>query len=161
MIMSIEQKIELLPCPFCGGEAEVLKYGNDATRRQRSRKTGMMAKCTTRGCGTQKFVGIITHSFEWAEGKVIELWNTRTEQTAELRAEVERLEKREKQYETLLSNTFEISVNDWLISNNRNPDGLIALRRFNYEGEVLSYTHHGTAIEAFEALADSTGGGGE
>ncbi len=73
----------------------------------------------------------------------------------ELGAENVRLREREKQYKLMLSNTFEISVNDWLISNNRNPNGLVALRQFNSEGEVLSYTHHDTALEAYEALAES------
>lgn len=27
--MAIEQKVELLPCPFCGGEASITMYGND------------------------------------------------------------------------------------------------------------------------------------
>jgi len=83
--------IELLPCPFCGATPNVEQIGNDATRKVRSRKTGIRVKCPTFGCCTEKFVGIIRESFEWATNAVIENWNKRAalNEADALRAEVE------------------------------------------------------------------------
>jgi len=64
--------MELLPCPFCGGEAEVYRVGNAHTK-----KRSVVVDCKTSGCTIKMTVGVIHQSLDWAEGKAIEKWNTR------------------------------------------------------------------------------------
>jgi len=59
---------KLLPCPFCGGEAEILKenhgFGNPFVYRS--------------GCRTIDCRGLVTLALgQHSEKKSIELWNTR------------------------------------------------------------------------------------
>ena len=59
-------------------------------------------------------------------------------------AKIEALEK-------LLSQSTVIEGKGWSISNNGNPAKLIVLRQYDEDGELLSYTHHDSILEAFEA----------
>lgn len=60
---------ELRPCPFCGGEAEVLLPFY----------CGVVARCKRCGVELREYVISPTHSlFEEAEHKVIEQWNRRS-----------------------------------------------------------------------------------
>jgi len=54
----------------------------------------------------------------------------------------------------LLAEATVIEGKNWSISNNGNPAGLIALRQFDDRGNLLSYTHHDTAAEAFAAVRE-------
>lgn len=62
----------LLPCPFCGGAAEIVQIGNEATR-----KRGFEARCLTWGCATKKRAMVIRQPLEKARGFAITAWNTR------------------------------------------------------------------------------------
>ncbi len=60
---------QLLPCPFCGGEAEI-KKGVDSTQ---GREPIAWVECKKCGCCTKKEI-------EWENdciGVVVSLWNTR------------------------------------------------------------------------------------
>lgn len=57
---------ELLPCPFCGGEAEIKQIA----------RNGLRIKC--RSCVVGKTQKVIKHSLEWLREKMITDWNTRT-----------------------------------------------------------------------------------
>jgi hypothetical protein len=67
-----QDKQELLPCPFCGGEAELYRVGNDHTKSQSA-----VISCKKPGCFGEQEVGVIRQSYEWAVQKVTEKWNTR------------------------------------------------------------------------------------
>lgn len=64
---------ELLPCPFCGGEAEIKQTG----------KSELTLLCVgiqpsgLRGCGPKFVQRVKTHSLEWLSGKMAERWNRR------------------------------------------------------------------------------------
>ena len=61
---------ELLPCPFCGGTAEVTFKGNKFTLMKSA-----TVKCLT--CLMQKTVGAIHNNQEWCARTAIKVWNTR------------------------------------------------------------------------------------
>jgi len=63
--MKIETTIKLKPCPFCGGEAEMLYYGSK----------GRIIKC--KKCLIQKRQKVLHKSVEWLEDKLIKDWNNR------------------------------------------------------------------------------------
>lgn len=63
---------DLLPCPFCGGTAELLQIGNEVTP-----KRGFEVKCETWGCRTTKRAMVIRQPLEKARGFAIASWNTR------------------------------------------------------------------------------------
>lgn len=69
---------ELLPCPFCGGEAEIVQVGNEATP-----KRGFEVRCLTWGCSTKKRSLVIHHPLEMARDFVTAAWNRRASTTAE------------------------------------------------------------------------------
>lgn len=56
---------ELLPCPFCGGDAEIKKYA----------KNGMHVRCTKCFVGLRQKV--LRFSLEWLYGSLMESWNKR------------------------------------------------------------------------------------
>ena len=61
---------ELLLCPFCGGEPEILRKGNDH-RPKRS----ITIRC--KGCRVERTDAAIRHGMEWLEGVAIDHWNKR------------------------------------------------------------------------------------
>ena len=64
----------LLPCPFCGGSAEMTFKGNDYTR-----KKSVTIKCSN--CRAQRTDGAIRYSHEWCAKKAISYWNQRKERS--------------------------------------------------------------------------------
>lgn len=65
----------LLACPFCGGAATIKHIGNEYVKKQVCE-----IACTTFGCFAHQRVGILNgrgHTYEWAEQKCRERWNTR------------------------------------------------------------------------------------
>lgn len=56
---------DLLPCPFCGAQAELKQTG----------KLKIRVRCTKCLIGIQQKV--LRFSIEWLEDKMIEAWNTR------------------------------------------------------------------------------------
>lgn len=63
---------ELLPCPFCGGEAEINQIGNDHTP-----KRGFEVKCAAWGCATKKRAMVIRQPVEKAREFAVAAWNHR------------------------------------------------------------------------------------
>ena len=65
----------LLACPFCGAAPKVKHIGNDYVKKQVCE-----IACTTFGCFAHQRVGILNgrgHTYDWAEQKCRERWNTR------------------------------------------------------------------------------------
>lgn len=62
----------LLPCPFCGGEAQLKRVGNDHTK-----KRAVHIGCSTFGCTIEMRVAAIRYGHDWCEDKAREKWNTR------------------------------------------------------------------------------------
>ena len=56
---------QLLPCPFCGGEAEIKPWGND----------GLIVGCTW--CGIKREQKVLRRSIEWLRPLMIHGWNVR------------------------------------------------------------------------------------
>ena len=65
-----ENEFELLNCPFCGGEPEIIYRGNDF-----SNKPEIIIKCTT--CRIQRTDASIKNSFIWLEKVSANNWNKR------------------------------------------------------------------------------------
>ncbi len=63
----MNQKIELKPCPFCGGEAAY---------KELSGGSHIMVKCAECGIGTEAFRN---HIYYCAADKVAEVWNRRAD----------------------------------------------------------------------------------
>ena len=64
--------IELLPCPFCGGEPDLQHIGNDYVKTKKIR-----IKC--KKCFIQRTQAALRdRSFEWLENKMAEHWNKRS-----------------------------------------------------------------------------------
>lgn len=61
---------ELLPCPFCGTEPEMIHIGNEYTK---SRKIEI--KCP--GCRAKLINAAIHHGFDWLEEVTAKAWNKR------------------------------------------------------------------------------------
>lgn len=64
--------IDLLPCPFCGGHAEIITVGNDFTKKRSAE-----VKC--KSCFTKQVTGAIRNSIEWCIETAIAKWNKRTQ----------------------------------------------------------------------------------
>jgi len=62
---------EIKPCPFCGGEAELITRGNAFTKKR-------SAEIECSKCHTLQVTGAIHSSLEWCQEKAIEKWNKRT-----------------------------------------------------------------------------------
>ena len=54
-----KRKYELIPCPFCGGEADISEFDNASM---------IWAKCSE--CGAES-------DMDWSIDKVVEKWNRR------------------------------------------------------------------------------------
>ena len=66
---------DLLACPFCGAAPVVNHIGNEHAKKQVCE-----IACTTFGCFAHQRVAILNgrgHTYEWAERKCRERWNTR------------------------------------------------------------------------------------
>jgi Lar family restriction alleviation protein len=63
-------KEELKPCPFCGGKAEMITRGNEATKKR-------SAEITCTSCRATQITGAIRGSLEWCQDTAIEKWNKR------------------------------------------------------------------------------------
>ena len=63
----------LKPCPFCGNEAEFKPYKRD----------GLTLKCMTLGC-VQFNQRTMRYSLDWLRGKMIEGWNRRAGERADV-----------------------------------------------------------------------------
>ena len=66
------KEVELLNCPFCGGEPEMLHKGNDY-----SKKREITVKCTNAHCRIQRTDAALRHGFDWLENMAAEGWNKR------------------------------------------------------------------------------------
>ena len=70
----MNDQIELLPCPFCGATPTAKHIGNEHVKKQVCE-----IACTTFGCFAHQRVGILNgrgFTYEWAEQKCRERWNT-------------------------------------------------------------------------------------
>ena len=61
---------ELLPCPFCGGEAEIIREGNDRTKKRR-----VVVRCPD--CRVERADAAIRQGMDWLEKIAIKNWNQR------------------------------------------------------------------------------------
>ena len=84
--LAVESGLKLLPCPFCGGEAEINQIGNMATKSR-----GFEVRCTAWGCSTKKRSMVIRRSLEDARTWAVERWNARAPSDAALVEALERL----------------------------------------------------------------------
>lgn len=62
----LKQRVELLPCPFCGGKCLLEQTG----------KNQLTIECTR--CHVKRQQKWLAYSKEWLEEKMTESWNTRT-----------------------------------------------------------------------------------
>jgi len=61
---------ELLPCPFCGKNAELITRGNDHTKKRSAE-----VECSY--CHIKQITGAIRNSIEWCKEIAIHKWNKR------------------------------------------------------------------------------------
>jgi len=61
---------ELKPCPFCGGEAELITRGNQYTKKR-------SAEIECGKCHTKQITGAIRGTIEWCKETAIKKWNNR------------------------------------------------------------------------------------
>lgn len=66
----MQQARELLPCPFCGGEATLRMVGNVRSTRR------CIVKCS--GCRYQRIDAALRYGDEWLLNTAIAAWNRRT-----------------------------------------------------------------------------------
>lgn len=67
---------EILKCPFCGGEPELIPRGNAFTKKRSAE-----IKCGT--CRVEMVVGAIHGTLDWCAKTVTEKWNKRVGITQE------------------------------------------------------------------------------
>ena len=63
---------ELLPCPFCGNEAELIEKGNNYTK-----KRFITIKCTNKNCRAEMTNGAIRNDMNWLKEISTNAWNKR------------------------------------------------------------------------------------
>jgi len=66
----MQQARELLPCPFCGGEATLRMIGNVHSTRK------CVVKCS--GCRYERTDAVLRYGDEWLLKTAIAAWNRRT-----------------------------------------------------------------------------------
>lgn len=76
---------DLLPCPFCGSEAEFKPYKRD----------GLTLKCQSLGC-VQFNQRVLRNSLDWLRGKMVEHWNTRASPSAAQTREADAWQERQQ-----------------------------------------------------------------
>jgi len=64
------KEIEMLDCPFCGGEPKVKHIGNDRTKRR-------AIEVSCEGCRCKRTDAAIYHGFDWIEEIAAKNWNQR------------------------------------------------------------------------------------
>ena len=64
-------ELELLDCPFCGGEPKIKHVGNEHTK-----KIKIEIKCSK--CRATKTNAALSRSFDWLEDISADDWNTRS-----------------------------------------------------------------------------------
>ena len=67
----MENESSLLPCPFCGGDAEMITRGNDYTKKR-------SAEVVCKPCHMITIVAAIYKDLEWCKEQVSARWNKRT-----------------------------------------------------------------------------------
>ena len=65
------KEYDLLPCPFCGGEAKVFQFGNDYLTKKKT------VKIRCKNCRCKRVNATTIHSFEWLEKIAVKSWNQR------------------------------------------------------------------------------------
>lgn len=63
---------KLKPCPFCGTEPTVIRYGTERTKRR-----SIVIKCPK--CRIAREDGAVRFGFDWLEGIASKQWNERVE----------------------------------------------------------------------------------
>ena len=66
-----DRVIKLLPCPFCGGEPELLHIGNDFKPKKR-----ITIRC--KKCRVERTEACLRHDFKWLEDVASKNWNNRS-----------------------------------------------------------------------------------
>lgn len=61
---------QIKPCPFCGNIPELIKRGNEHTKK-------VSTEIYCKNCNVLMVVGAIRNNLKWCEEKVIEKWNKR------------------------------------------------------------------------------------
>lgn len=64
------EEVELLPCPFCGGDPVIKYIGNEHTKKRR-----IEIKCSK--CRVKRTDATIYNDFEYLERVASEQWNER------------------------------------------------------------------------------------
>ena len=62
--------IDLLPCPFCGGTPDIMRQGNNYTKRRR-----IVIRCPK--CRIERADAAIKHGMDWLEKIAVKNWNQR------------------------------------------------------------------------------------
>ena len=75
--MYTNRRIELKPCPFCGGATEIKWIGNDATKIRK-----VVIRCPS--CRCQRTDSALKHGFEWMENVAVRNWNQRMKSAEEV-----------------------------------------------------------------------------
>lgn len=69
-------KINLLPCPFCGGEAKI-KHGYPGQQQKGMRQS--VVQCKRCGCRTVTYRQLAYQSWKEVDEQAAEVWNRRTD----------------------------------------------------------------------------------
>ena len=97
-----DNEIELLPCPFCGSDPQVVYTGNDL-RESRA----VTIQCSNSGCRISRTDRTLRKTFSWLEDIAVNGWNMRvntcefTEEELQAEAQAQR-EEDLREYETMV-----------------------------------------------------------
>lgn len=64
------QQADILPCPFCGNDVELILRGNEFTKERSAE-----IKCSS--CNVVMVVGAIRNDLDWCTAIAINKWNKR------------------------------------------------------------------------------------